>query len=50
MLKKKISLSCEECHKLNYSTSKSLSSSANRIMIKKYCPNCKKHTLHKEEK
>ncbi|MGY5139133.1 50S ribosomal protein L33 [Mycoplasmopsis gallinarum] len=49
MQKKKVTLSCSNCFSLNYSTSKSLSNS-NRIEIKKYCPKCKIHILHKEEK
>ncbi|MGV2392593.1 UNVERIFIED_CONTAM: 50S ribosomal protein L33 [Campylobacter lari] len=50
MLKRKVSLCCDQCQKMNYSTNKSLNASAERIVIKKYCPRCKEHTLHKEEK
>ncbi|MGP1451742.1 MAG: 50S ribosomal protein L33 [Metamycoplasmataceae bacterium] len=49
MLKSKISLCCEECCIKNYVTNKS-HTSTKRIMVNKYCPRCKKHTLHKEEK
>ncbi|QBF34405.1 50S ribosomal protein L33 [Mycoplasmopsis phocirhinis] len=49
MKKQKISLSCSLCLCLNYSTTKRGGNLA-RITVKKYCPKCKTHTLHKEEK
>ncbi|MBU4691699.1 50S ribosomal protein L33 [Mycoplasma sp. ES3225-GEN-MYC] len=49
MKKVKITLSCSECRSMNYSTSKGSRNPA-RIEIKKHCPKCKTHTLHKEEK
>ncbi|CAL58740.1 50S ribosomal protein L33 [Mycoplasmopsis agalactiae 14628] len=49
MLRKKVTLSCEECHSMNYSTNKSLMS-VDRITVKKFCRKCNKHTMHKEEK
>ncbi|EGV00478.1 50S ribosomal protein L33 [Mycoplasmopsis columbina] len=49
MEKRKVALSCSQCFALNYITPKSLSS-AQRIEIKKFCPKCRTHTLHKEEK
>ncbi|WP_129646916.1 50S ribosomal protein L33 [Mycoplasmopsis maculosa] len=50
MLKRKVSLCCEQCQSMNYTTNKSMASISNRIIIKKYCPKCKEHTQHKEEK
>lgn len=41
----KIILVCTDCLSVNYSTNKSTDK---RIIVKKYCPNCKKHTEHKE--
>ncbi|WP_129622955.1 50S ribosomal protein L33 [Mycoplasmopsis columbinasalis] len=49
MEKRKITLSCSECFALNYTTHKSLTN-PERIQIKKFCPKCRIHTLHKEEK
>nr|WP_318023680.1 50S ribosomal protein L33 [Mycoplasmopsis felifaucium] len=49
-MRKKVTLSCENCHSLNYSTVKSVNSGAERILLNKYCPKCKAHSLHKEEK
>ncbi|QNM93356.1 50S ribosomal protein L33 [Mycoplasma sp. Pen4] len=48
MKKNKIAIACEMCRKKNYSTNKSNGNMA-RIEIKKFCPHCKEHTLHKEE-
>ncbi len=44
---KKIILVCEECLSVNYSTNKS---QEKRIAIKIFCPKCKKHNLHKENR
>ncbi|QSF13521.1 50S ribosomal protein L33 [Mycoplasma sp. Mirounga ES2805-ORL] len=49
MKKRKITLCCSDCHSLNYTTSKS-NTNPERIVIKKFCPKCKTHSLHKEEK
>ncbi|WP_084274147.1 50S ribosomal protein L33 [Mycoplasmopsis primatum] len=49
MFKRKVTLSCELCHNLNYGTHKS-TTSIERIIIKKYCSKCNQHTVHKEEK
>ena len=47
--KKKVILTCSVCLSRNYTTEKA-SSSNRRIELKKYCPKCNKHTLHKETK
>ncbi|MEA4115324.1 50S ribosomal protein L33 [Mycoplasma sp. 744] len=49
MQKRKVKLSCANCYNFNYVTNKSLQN-LKRIEIKKFCPKCKLHTLHKEEK
>lgn len=46
-MKKKIQLVCSECLQSNYSTNKS---SDERVVIKKFCKKCSKHTIHKENK
>ncbi len=46
-MKNKINLVCDECLQSNYSKNKS---NTNRIIIKKFCSNCNKHTKHKENK
>ncbi|MBI5750065.1 MAG: 50S ribosomal protein L33 [Nitrospinae bacterium] len=45
-----IQLSCSECKNRNYSTTKNKKSTPDRLEFKKYCPFCRKHTLHKEVK
>ncbi|MFV8434892.1 50S ribosomal protein L33 [Mycoplasma sp. 3137] len=48
MKNNKVSLACELCRKKNYVTVKS-AGNPERIAIKKFCPRCKVHSLHKEE-
>jgi large subunit ribosomal protein L33 len=54
-----ITLECTEC-RVNpnkrtagisrYTTKKNRRNTPNRLEIKKFCPNCNRHTLHKEIK
>lgn len=46
----KITLVCTECLSRNYSTAKNKKNQTERLEIRKYCPKCNKHTLHKESK
>ena len=43
-----VTLACTECKRRNYTTTKNKANMPDRMEIKKYCPWCKKHTLHKE--
>ncbi|HHY43333.1 MAG TPA: 50S ribosomal protein L33 [Coprothermobacter sp.] len=43
-----VTLECTECGHRNYQTEKNKTKTTDRLQFKKYCPNCKKHTLHKE--
>ncbi len=43
----KIRLKCSVCATINYTTTKS-GGVGQKLELKKYCPRCKKHTLHKE--
>ncbi len=45
-----VKLVCEECKSENYYTDKNKKLNPERIEFKKYCPKCKKHTIHKEKK
>ncbi|MCD6330327.1 MAG: 50S ribosomal protein L33 [Candidatus Cloacimonetes bacterium] len=45
-----IKLSCSECKSHNYVTTKNKQTHPNKMESKKYCPKCRKHTLHKETK
>ena len=46
----KVTLACTECKQRNYNTVKDKKNTPDRIELNKYCPFCKKHTLHKETK
>ena len=45
-----ISLSCSVCKRRNYSNTRNKKKQTERLEIKKFCPYCRKHTLHKEVK
>ncbi|MCF7906621.1 50S ribosomal protein L33 [Patescibacteria group bacterium] len=45
-----IKLACSECKSINYYTNKNKKKLKEKIELKKYCKNCKKHTEHKEQK
>ena len=45
-----VTLACSECKRRNYTTNKNKKDNPDRIELNKYCPFCKKHTLHKETK
>lgn len=51
----KFALVCEECKQAgktsrNYVTTRSVVNTPDKLAIKKHCPACKKHTVHKEAK
>lgn len=45
-----ITLACTECRSRNYVTSKNRIKHPGRLEFRKYCPPCRKHVLHREEK
>ncbi len=45
-----IGLSCEGCKRRNYTTTKNKKRQPDKIGMKKFCPFCRSHTLHKESK
>ena len=53
-----VSLRCTECKdgnnqkrkKIIYMTTKNRRNTPNRLMLKKFCPACNTHTIHKEIK
>lgn len=42
-------LKCSECDEKNYRTDRNVKKT-DRLEISKFCPRCRKHTVHKEEK
>jgi large subunit ribosomal protein L33 len=45
-----VTLSCSECKRRNYTTTKNKRRTPDRLNFKKYCAFCRTHTLHKETK
>ncbi len=45
-----IILSCTECKRKNYTSTKDKRKHPEKLETKKYCPFCRTHTLHKETK
>lgn len=43
-----ITLECSECKNRNYTTTKDKKKHTAKLEVRKYCPFCKHHTLHKE--
>ncbi len=46
----RITMVCSECKQRNYNTMKNKKNDPDRLEMSKYCPFCKKHTVHKESK
>ncbi len=46
----KVTLRCKECKQRNYNTMKNKKNTPDKLELNKYCPFCKKHTLHSETK
>jgi large subunit ribosomal protein L33 len=44
-----VSLACSECESRNYQTTRKPEQKG-QLSLKKYCPKCNRHTLHKETK
>ena len=45
-----INFECTVCKEKNYTSEKNFVNDTEKIEISKFCPRCKKHTLHKEVK
>jgi len=43
-----VTMACTECKERNYTTTKNKKNDPNRLELKKYCPTCRRHTLHRE--
>ncbi|MCD6442601.1 MAG: 50S ribosomal protein L33 [Thermotogae bacterium] len=49
-MREHIVLACTVCKSRNYHTTKNKQRMKNKLELKKYCPKCRKHTLHREVK
>ncbi|MGB2927815.1 MAG: 50S ribosomal protein L33 [Desulfobacterales bacterium] len=45
-----VTLSCSECKRRNYTTTKNKQTTPNKLEFSKYCRFCRRHTRHKETK
>jgi large subunit ribosomal protein L33 len=45
-----ITLQCADCKHRNYTETKNKKKHQDRLELKKFCPNCRHHTVHKESK
>ncbi|BCW98781.1 MAG: 50S ribosomal protein L33 [Armatimonadota bacterium] len=45
-----ITMACTECRARNYATTKNRRKQTERLELKKHCPVCRKHTVHREAK
>lgn len=45
-----IHLACSQCQERTYVTSKNKKNDTQRLELKKFCPRCRVHTIHRETK
>jgi large subunit ribosomal protein L33 len=45
-----IKMTCGNCNRANYHTTKNKRTMTEKFVIKKFCPTCRKHFEHKEGK
>jgi len=45
-----ISLKCKDCGSINYWSEKNKENTQDKLELKKFCSNCRKHTQHLETK
>ena len=45
-----ITLACTDCKERTYTSEKNRRNDPARLEIKKFCPRCRTHTLHREAK
>ena len=45
-----ITLQCQACKSRNYTTVKNKKNDPDRLEVKKFCSQCRKHTAHRETK
>ncbi len=43
-----ITLACSDCKERNYATTKNRRNDPGRLELKKYCPRCRQHKVHRE--
>ena len=48
--RQRVALVCDECGARNYKTTRKKNVPGERIALKKFCPTCNRHTVHRESK
>ncbi|MBI4299370.1 MAG: 50S ribosomal protein L33 [Chloroflexi bacterium] len=43
-----ITLGCTDCRERNYTSEKNRRNDTQRVELRKYCPRCRHHSLHRE--
>ncbi|HXF51483.1 MAG TPA: 50S ribosomal protein L33 [Dehalococcoidia bacterium] len=43
-----ITLACTECRERTYTTEKNRRNDPDRLELRKFCPRCRRHVLHRE--
>ena len=43
-----IAFKCSDCNSQNYISQKNRANTTDKLVLKKYCKRCRKHTSHKE--
>jgi large subunit ribosomal protein L33 len=43
-----VTLACADCKRRNYHTQKNKKSTSGRLELRKYCPHCRGHRVHRE--
>lgn len=49
-IKRSVRLECTECHEINYLTFKNAKNNPDKMKLNKFCPKCRKVTVHTETK
>ncbi|MGD1995473.1 MAG: 50S ribosomal protein L33 [Anaerolineae bacterium] len=47
-IRRVIKLACTECKERNYTTEKNRRNDPTRLELRKFCPRCHEHTVHRE--
>jgi large subunit ribosomal protein L33 len=45
-----VTMACSECKERNYTTEKNRKNDSGRMNLNKYCPRCRCHTEHREQR
>lgn len=47
-MRERVVLSCSTCNRRNYTADKNKALHPDRVEIRKFCPTCRTHTVHRE--